>query len=88
MPGFTPISMFPKCWVASGLSYGDLITELVEAGLRALTQPARELDPLGALRGRRGESGLDAGRDRVERRAWKSTVRLGGCTPRRRACRP
>ncbi|MBT2485679.1 MULTISPECIES: D-alanine--D-alanine ligase family protein [unclassified Microbacterium] len=33
MPGFTPISMFPKCWVASGLSYGDLITELVEAGL-------------------------------------------------------
>lgn len=34
MPGFTPISMFPKCWVASGLSYGDLITELVEAGLR------------------------------------------------------
>ncbi|MFK3834057.1 D-alanine--D-alanine ligase family protein [Microbacterium sp. NPDC087868] len=34
MPGFTPISMFPKCWVASGLSYGDLISELVEAGLR------------------------------------------------------
>ncbi len=34
MPGFTPISMFPKCWIASGLAYGDLITELVEAGLR------------------------------------------------------
>lgn len=34
MPGFTPISMFPKCWVSSGLSYRDLITELVEAGLR------------------------------------------------------
>ena len=34
MPGFTPISMFPKCWVASGLSYGDLISELIEAGLR------------------------------------------------------
>ncbi|GGO59565.1 D-alanine--D-alanine ligase [Microbacterium nanhaiense] len=30
MPGFTPISMYPKCWVASGLSYGDLITELIE----------------------------------------------------------
>ena len=30
MPGFTPISMFPKCWIASGLAYGDLITELVE----------------------------------------------------------
>lgn len=34
MPGFTPISMFPKCWVASGLSYGELISELIEAGLR------------------------------------------------------
>ncbi|GAA1528414.1 D-alanine-D-alanine ligase [Microbacterium ginsengiterrae] len=34
MPGFTPISMFPKCWVASGLSYADLIGELIEAGLR------------------------------------------------------
>lgn len=33
MPGFTPISMFPKCWIASGLSYRDLITELVEVGL-------------------------------------------------------
>ena len=32
MPGFTPISMFPKCWIASGLSYSDLITELIEAG--------------------------------------------------------
>ena len=30
MPGFTPISMYPKCWVASGLPYTDLITELIE----------------------------------------------------------
>jgi D-alanine-D-alanine ligase len=34
MPGFTPISMFPKCWVASGLSYRDLISELIEGGLQ------------------------------------------------------
>lgn len=33
MPGFTPISMFPKCWIASGLSYRELITELIEVGL-------------------------------------------------------
>jgi len=33
MPGFTQFSMFPKCWVASGLSYSELITELIEAGL-------------------------------------------------------
>jgi D-alanine-D-alanine ligase len=30
MPGFTPISMFPKCWIASGMSYEDLITELID----------------------------------------------------------
>ncbi|AYF98534.1 D-alanine--D-alanine ligase family protein [Protaetiibacter intestinalis] len=35
MPGFTPISMFPSCWQASGLSYPELITELVELGLAA-----------------------------------------------------
>jgi D-alanine-D-alanine ligase len=29
MPGFTPISMYPKLWIASGLSYSDLIDELV-----------------------------------------------------------
>jgi len=30
MPGFTPISMYPKMWQASGLEYPDLIDELVE----------------------------------------------------------
>ena len=39
MPGFTPISMFPKCWIASGLTYGELITELIEAGLRRSEKP-------------------------------------------------
>ncbi len=29
IPGFTPISMYPKLWEASGLAYGDLIDELV-----------------------------------------------------------
>ena len=33
MPGFTPISMFPTCWIASGLSYPDLISDLLEAAL-------------------------------------------------------
>ncbi len=35
MPGFTPISMFPKCWAASGIAYPELITELIELGLMA-----------------------------------------------------
>jgi D-alanine-D-alanine ligase len=29
MPGFTPISMYPKLWIASGVSYSALIDELV-----------------------------------------------------------
>jgi D-alanine-D-alanine ligase len=36
MPGFTPISMFPACWLASGLSYPDLIDELITLGLATL----------------------------------------------------
>ena len=30
MPGFTPISMFPRMWQESGVSYEDLIVDLVE----------------------------------------------------------
>lgn len=33
MPGFTPISMFPTCWIASGLTYPDLISDLLDAAL-------------------------------------------------------
>jgi D-alanine-D-alanine ligase len=36
MPGFTPISMFPSCWLASGLTYPELIDELVELGAAAI----------------------------------------------------
>ena len=30
MPGFTPHSMYPQMWAATGLAYRDLITELIE----------------------------------------------------------
>jgi D-alanine-D-alanine ligase len=33
MPGFTQISMYPKLWEVSGLSYTDLITRLIELAL-------------------------------------------------------
>ena len=33
IPGFTQISMYPKLWQASGLSYPDLIEELINLGL-------------------------------------------------------
>ena len=33
MPGFTAISMYPKLWAASGVSYPDLIERLINLGL-------------------------------------------------------
>ncbi|MEW2302377.1 D-alanine--D-alanine ligase family protein [Streptomyces sp. NPDC006655] len=36
MPGFTPISMYPQMWQATGVSYPDLIDRLIRA---ALTRP-------------------------------------------------
>ncbi len=33
IPGFTPMSMYPKLWEHAGLSYRDLITRLVELAL-------------------------------------------------------
>lgn len=35
LPGFTPISMYPRLWEASGLSYSSLITELIELALES-----------------------------------------------------
>ena len=33
MPGFTPISMYPKLWLHSGMTYSELIDRLVELAL-------------------------------------------------------
>src|SRR5271170_383245 len=33
MPGFTAISMYPKLWAASGVSYPDLIGRLIQLGI-------------------------------------------------------
>ena len=33
IPGFTKISMYPKLWEASGLSYQQLLTQLIELGM-------------------------------------------------------
>ncbi|MBB3085845.1 D-alanine--D-alanine ligase family protein [Geodermatophilus sabuli] len=39
MPGFTPISMFPRMWAASGVDFAGLVDRLVEAAL-APARPA------------------------------------------------
>lgn len=39
MPGFTPISMYPSLWAVSGVSYSDLVSELIDQGLSKGTDP-------------------------------------------------
>lgn len=34
MPGFTKVSMYPKMWEASGISYTELITRLIELSIK------------------------------------------------------
>ena len=41
MPGFTQISMYPKLWEATGISYQDLITKLIELALERHGEKAR-----------------------------------------------
>jgi D-alanine-D-alanine ligase len=37
MPGFTPISMFPRMWAASGVDYPALVDRLIQLALRRRT---------------------------------------------------
>jgi D-alanine-D-alanine ligase len=41
LPGFTRISMYPKLWEATGLSYRDLITRLIELALERHAEKSR-----------------------------------------------
>jgi len=43
LPGFTPISQFPKLWEQEGLSYGALISRLVELAFERHAERARDL---------------------------------------------
>jgi D-alanine-D-alanine ligase len=43
MPGFTSISMYPKLWQATGLSYKNLITRLIELALERHQEKSRNL---------------------------------------------
>ena len=56
IPGFTSVSMYPKLWQASGISYPDLLTRLIELSIsrhqqkQALSRQfhqSREERPLG-----------------------------------------
>ncbi len=54
LPGFTPVSMFPRMWAASGVSYPRLIERLIELALARHAERAalvRSLPGPGAGRG-------------------------------------
>ncbi|MEZ5141103.1 MAG: D-alanine--D-alanine ligase family protein [Acidimicrobiales bacterium] len=44
IPGFTPISMYPKMWEATGLPYGELVDELVLLALERHARRRRRVD--------------------------------------------
>jgi D-alanine-D-alanine ligase len=45
IPGFTPTSMYPKMWEASGLPYRELVSRLIDLALeRAADRANRRFD--------------------------------------------
>jgi D-alanine-D-alanine ligase len=45
IPGFTPISMYPKLWEASGIGYADLIDRLIQLALERFEDRQRSATP-------------------------------------------
>ena len=41
MPGFTEISMYPKLWQASGVSFADLVARIAELALERHAERAQ-----------------------------------------------
>jgi D-alanine-D-alanine ligase len=41
MPGFTEISMYPKLWEASGVTFSELVTRIAELGIERYSERAR-----------------------------------------------
>jgi D-alanine-D-alanine ligase len=41
LPGFTRISMYPKLWEATGVTYKSLITRLIELALERFAEKSR-----------------------------------------------
>ena len=66
MPGFTPMSMYPRMWDASGVDYPALVDRLIElalrrgTGLRSVGHDAG-LDDLGVVQDGLGDAGHRGG---------------------------
>ncbi|MFZ5989963.1 MAG: D-alanine--D-alanine ligase [Bacillota bacterium] len=44
LPGFTSISMYPKLWEATGISYGELIERLIDLAFERFEDNVREIE--------------------------------------------
>lgn len=64
IPGFTPISMYPMLWEASGLGFGGLIDELIRLGFEHHRRQSGKVRSLGLDRkqaGMVGQAGAGSG---------------------------
>ena len=75
MPGFTPTSMFPQMWAATGVDYPALVDRLIQLALRARHRPA--LSGQAAAVGRGGLTGR-LGRRRAGPRRRRRARPCGG----------
>ena len=50
IPGFTPISMYPRLWEASGLSYSDLLDRLIDLALVRHARRAEQRRPAAVVK--------------------------------------
>ena len=58
LPGFTPVSMYPKLWEATGLSYPRLVDRLIELALER-HQAKRRLRTTRSQQGEAREAGKE-----------------------------
>jgi D-alanine-D-alanine ligase len=49
IPGFTSISMYPKLWEASGVSYQDLVDELIALAIERKNERGKSKRTFGEL---------------------------------------
>ena len=89
MPGFTPVSMYPKLWQAAGMTYAELIDRLVDLAIdrhgppppqhRPLTvaSPARRAADGAGRREERPQLGAEAAQRGRRRRPADAAQRLG-----------
>ena len=88
IPGFTPISMYPRLWEVSGVPYAELLDRLIDLAIARARAPGRRARPAALTRGlaetdgRGDESVRSASDSRRQRRPPWPSVRTSSSRPR------